>query len=78
MINGVLRVIIFVKRYLMYINGENKTYLLDRDNSVFIAKSLKFLQRKDLSQHLNSTLLDGVKLKNYLYLLSVIQSNHIF
>lgn len=63
----------------MYINGENKTYLLDRDNSVFIAKSLKFLHRKDLSQHLNNTLLDGVKLKNKLPLYLLLSfSNHIF
>lgn len=48
----------------MYINGQNKTYLLDRDNSVFIAKDFSFPHRKNNSVPLNSTLLDGVK-KNY-------------
>lgn len=52
----------------MYINGKNKTYLLDRDNSVFIAKDFSFPHRKNNLLPLNSTLLDGVKKTNSKYL----------
>ena len=47
-------------RYLMYINGRDKVYMLDRDNSVFRVKNLFFPHRKDMDKHLMSTLLDGV------------------
>ena len=47
-------------RYLMYINGRDKIYMLDRDNSVFRVRNLFFPHRKDMDKHLMSTLLDGV------------------
>jgi mRNA-capping enzyme len=46
-------------RYLMYINGRGKVYMFDRDNSVFWVHNLTFPHRKDLDNHLESTLLDG-------------------
>ena len=48
-------------RYLMYINGRHKVYMIDRDNSVFHARNLVFPYRKDLDKHLVNTLLDGVR-----------------
>lgn len=47
-------------RYMMYIQGENEIYFVDRDNSVFEVEGLKFLFRKNLDHHLKDTLLDGV------------------
>jgi mRNA-capping enzyme len=46
-------------RYLMYIGGRGRVFMLDRDNSVFRVSSLSFPQRKDLDAHLQNTLLDG-------------------
>lgn len=46
-------------RYLMFIQGENEIYFIDRDNSVFEVEGLKFLHRKNLDHHLKDTLLDG-------------------
>ena len=47
-------------RYLMYINGRDSIFMLDRDNSVFRVRNLFFPHRKDLDKHLMSTLIDGV------------------
>ena len=44
----------------MLINGRNKIYMFDRDNSVFKIPNLTFLHRKDFGRHLENTLLDGV------------------
>lgn len=46
-------------RYLMLINGRDKVYMLDRDNSVFCVRNLQFPHRKDFDKHLSNTLLDG-------------------
>ncbi|CAF0976501.1 unnamed protein product [Brachionus calyciflorus] len=46
-------------RYLMYINGRGRIYMLDRDNSVFCVHNLSFPDRQDLDRHLTSTLIDG-------------------
>lgn len=51
---------------MMYIQGENEVYFIDRDNSVFEVENLKFLHRKNLDHHLKDTLLDGVN--NFLLL----------
>ncbi|CAG5056469.1 unnamed protein product [Parnassius apollo] len=45
-------------RYMMLIDGEDKVYMLDRDNCVFKAHGLKFLHNKTM-KHLTNTLLDG-------------------
>lgn len=45
---------------MMYIQGENEIFFIDRDNSVFEVEGLKFLFRKNLDHHLKDTLLDGV------------------
>ena len=47
-------------RYLMYINGKNDVFMLDRDNSVFRVQNLTFPKRKEPEKHLENTLLDGV------------------
>ena len=47
-------------RYLMYINGRDMVFMIDRDNSVFRVRNLFFPHRKDLDKHLMSTLIDGV------------------
>lgn len=52
---------------MMFIQGENEVYFIDRDNSVFEVEGLKFLHRKNLDHHLKDTLLDGV----------IIFTNHI-
>ncbi len=46
-------------RYLMLVNGRDKVYMIDRDNSVFCVRNLQFPHRKDLDKHLSNTLLDG-------------------
>lgn len=46
----------------MYINGRDKIYMLDRDNSVFKVENLTFPFRKDLDRHITTTLLDGVSI----------------
>lgn len=45
---------------MMFIQGENEVYFIDRDNSVFEVEGLKFFNRKNLDHHLKDTLLDGV------------------
>lgn len=51
---------------MMYIQGENEIYFIDRDNSVFEVEGLKFFHRKNLDHHLKDTLLDGVIIfRNY-------------
>lgn len=46
-------------RYMMLINGKNKVFMIDRDNSVFHIDNLEFPFRKDPRVHLSNTLLDG-------------------
>jgi len=46
-------------RYMMLIDGEDQHYFSDRNNAIFRARGLTFPYRKDLSQHLADTLLDG-------------------
>ena len=47
---------------MMLIDGEDQTYFADRDNSIFRARGLTFPYRKNLSDHLADTLVDGVML----------------
>ncbi|XP_053205509.1 mRNA-capping enzyme-like [Panonychus citri] len=46
-------------RYMMLIDGPDRIYFIDRDNSVFQAREVRFPRRKDLNAHLSNTLLDG-------------------
>lgn len=46
-------------RYMLLIDGRNELYFLDRDNSVFHVKGVRFPHRKDFNQHLTNTLVDG-------------------
>lgn len=46
-------------RYLMMVNGADKVYMLDRENSVFTVRNLRFPHRKDMDRYLSNTLLDG-------------------
>lgn len=45
---------------MMLIDGEDKIYFIDRDNSVFKVEGLTFPRRKEPDQHISNTLLDGV------------------
>ena len=47
-------------RYLLYIRGPGQVYLLDRDNTVFLAKNLLFPLRKSPDGHVTETLADSV------------------
>lgn len=47
-------------RYLMLIDGPNEVYFFDRDNNVFKVSNLTFPFRKNMTQHLHDTLIDGV------------------
>lgn len=46
-------------RFLMLIDGKEKVFMLDRDNTVFHVPHLQFPRRKDLNAHITDTLLDG-------------------
>ncbi|XP_037570170.1 mRNA-capping enzyme [Dermacentor silvarum] len=46
-------------RYMMLIDGENEVYFIDRDNCVFQVSNLYFPRRKDRTQHIQETLVDG-------------------
>lgn len=46
-------------RYMMFINGKDEVYFIDRDNSVFKVDKLEFFWRGAADQHLTNTLLDG-------------------
>ena len=48
------------RRYMMLIDGEDQTYFADRDNAIFRARGLTFPYRKNPSEHLADTLVDGV------------------
>ena len=52
----------FFYRYIMYIRGRGETYMLDRDNSVFIVAQLSFPSRKREGEHVIETLVDGVSI----------------
>lgn len=45
---------------MMLILKEGEIYFFDRDHSCFKVSDLRFPQRKDLSNHIKDTLLDGV------------------
>ena len=46
-------------RYMMFIDGKDETYLIDRDNCVYKISGLTFLNRKDQHEHLTDTLVEG-------------------
>lgn len=52
-------------RYMMLIAKENEVYFFDRDYSCFKVSKMRFPSRKNLSKHVENTLLDGVS--NALY-----------
>ena len=45
----------------MLIDGEDQAYFADRDNAIFRARGLTFPYRKNPSEHLADTLVDGVR-----------------
>ncbi|CAH2066083.1 unnamed protein product, partial [Iphiclides podalirius] len=45
-------------RYMMLIDGEDRVFMVDRDNCIFKVNGLKFLHNKTM-HHLKNTLLDG-------------------
>lgn len=47
-------------RYMMFIEGEDKIFMLDRNNSVFRINGLRFPNGVPVIDHLTNTLLDGV------------------
>lgn len=53
----------------MYINGKDRVYMLDRDNSVFCVQNVSFPHRKNLDAHLENTLIDGVDINSYYLIL---------
>ncbi|XP_050072947.1 mRNA-capping enzyme [Anopheles maculipalpis] len=46
-------------RYMMLILGEDKIYFLDRDNSIFAVKGIRFPMLANANQHVTDTLVDG-------------------
>lgn len=46
-------------RYMMYIDGQDEVYFIDRDNCVYKVSGLTFLHRKNPKKHISETLLDG-------------------
>lgn len=46
-------------RYMTLIDGANKVYMIDRDNSVFHIPNLEFPRRKQPDEHICNTLVDG-------------------
>ena len=47
-------------RYLMFIEDENRIYMIDRNNYIFQVDSLRFPRDRTCSTHLTNTLVDGV------------------
>ena len=47
-------------RYMILIKGENKIYMVDRDNTVFKISHIRFPKDADYTRHLTNTLVDGV------------------
>jgi len=46
-------------RYMMLIKGNREVYMVDRDNAFFLIPDLTFPRRKEPSEHIYGTLLDG-------------------
>ena len=47
-------------RYMMLIRNSEHVYMIDRDNTVFAIRGLKFPSRKNPDESLRDTLVDGV------------------
>lgn len=47
-------------RYMMLIDGRDEVYFFDRNNSCFQVENVTFVLGKNLNEHLDGTLLDGV------------------
>jgi len=47
-------------RYMMLIDGRDEVYFFDRNNSCFQVENVTFVLGKNLHEHLDGTLLDGV------------------
>lgn len=46
---------------MMLIRNSEHVYMIDRDNTVFAVRGLKFPSRKNLEESLRDTLVDGVR-----------------
>jgi len=46
-------------RFLMLIDGKDRVFMLDRDNTVFHVQNLEFPTRKKWDEHIQNTLVDG-------------------
>lgn len=51
----------------MLIRNSEHVYMIDRDNTVFAVRGLKFPSRKNLDESLRDTLVDGVRNLNIDY-----------
>ena len=60
-LDSVISYVVHFDRYLMLIDGGDQVYMVDRDNAVFHVPGLEFPRRKDLSAHIENTLVDGVR-----------------
>ena len=49
----------------MLIRNSEHVYMIDRDNTVFAVRGLKFPSRKNLEESLRDTLVDGVRQQKY-------------
>ena len=47
-------------RYMMLIRNSEHVYMVDRDNTVFAVRGLKFPSRRNPEESLRDTLVDGV------------------
>lgn len=49
-------------RYMMLIRNSEHVYMIDRDNTVFAVRGLKFPSRKNPEESLRDTFVDGVSM----------------
>lgn len=54
-------------RYMMLIRNSEHVYMIDRDNTVFAVRGLKFPSRKNPDESLRDTLVDGVSVITWNY-----------
>ena len=66
----------FFLRYLLYIRDKGQIYLLDRDNSVFSAPSIKFFSRKRQGEHLRECLADAVSTLCNIVIVTLASNGH--
>jgi len=54
-------------RYMMLIDGRDEVYFFDRNHSCFQVENVAFVDGKNLNDHLDGTLLDGVSCDSRLF-----------